>query len=70
MFILHSFCSLIALGWLYAIFRTLRAMKRKRFELHPDSPTAVAGEVVSIVIPARNEENNIQACLLSALRQD
>ena len=70
MFILHSFCSLIVLGWLYAIFRTLRAMKRKRFELCRDSPTAVGGELVSIVIPARNEENNIKACLLSALKQD
>ena len=45
-------------------------MKRKRFELSPSSPAAVAGELVSIVVPARNEENNIRNCLISALQQD
>lgn len=70
MLVLHLSCFLITFGWLYALFRTLRAMVRKRYELHPEGPKANPEIHVSIVIPARNEERNIRACVLSALEQD
>jgi chlorobactene glucosyltransferase len=70
MLFLHILCTLISLGWLYALFRSLRAMRRKRYELDSESPKASVGPLISIVIPARNEERNIEACVLSAIEQD
>ncbi|MAA77947.1 MAG: hypothetical protein CL916_01705 [Deltaproteobacteria bacterium] len=70
MLILHLLCLLITIGWLYAFFRTARAMIRKKYELHPEGPKGDEDISVSIVIPARNEEGNIKACVLSALHQD
>lgn len=70
MFFLHILCFLITMGWLYAFFRTARAMIRKRYELHQEGPKGDMNIIVSIVIPARNEERNIRNCVLSALRQD
>ena len=70
MFFLRAISVLISLGWIYAFFRSIRAMRRKRFELSKNSPKAIVGPCVSIVIPARNEERNIENCVRSALRQD
>ena len=70
MVFLHLFCFLISAGWLYAFFRTIRAMIRKKYELHPEGPKGDPNITVSIVIPARNEERNIRSCVLSALNQD
>jgi chlorobactene glucosyltransferase len=62
--------SLIVLGWSFALFKSLRAIKRKKWELGPDSNPADETVSVSIVIPARNEERGIQRCILSAREQD
>ena len=70
MFLLRIIGVLISLGWIYAFFRSIRAMQRKKFELSKNAPKAILGPCVSIVIPARNEERNIEQCVRSALAQD
>ena len=70
MLLFHLICSVITIGWLYAFFRTIRAMIRKKYELHPHGPKGDEKISVSIIIPARNEERNIRSCVLSALQQE
>ena len=43
---------------------------KRPFRLGPDSPNLTTPVSASIVIPARNEANNIEACLLSCVAQD
>ena len=70
MLLFHLLCSLITIGWLYAFFRTIRAMIRKKYELSPKGPRGNEKTSISIIIPARNEERNIRSCVLSALQQE
>ena len=60
----------IVLGWVLAFVKGVRAHYKRRWVLDTSSDKAPDGLPVSIVIPARNEERGIGACVLSALSQD
>lgn len=60
----------IFLGWFIAFIKGIRAHINRRWVLDPSFAKAPDGLPVSIVIPARNEERGIGACVLSALSQD
>lgn len=61
---------LVTLGWSYAILKGLRAWNSRKWVLGPDAPAGNPQTTVSIVIPARNEEGSLDACLASAKNQD
>jgi chlorobactene glucosyltransferase len=61
---------LVVIGWSLALIRIMLNWWRPRWTLRPVDPAAAADVSVSIVIPARNEEDNIGACLDTALAQD
>ena len=56
MIVFHGFLGLVAAGWCYALFKSLRAGRRKSFLLETSSNPPQLNELVSIVIPARNEQ--------------
>ncbi len=60
----------IFLGWFTAFVKGIRAHLRRRWVLDATGSKAPAGLTVSILIPARNEERGIEACVRSALEQD
>lgn len=60
----------IFLGWFAAFVKGIRAHLKRRWVLDASHPAAPAGLLVSIVIPARNEERGIRDCVVSALSQD
>lgn len=60
----------ILLGWVLALVKGIRAFVKQRWVLNGTFASAPAGLPVSILIPARNEERGIEACVLSALQQD
>jgi len=61
---------LVVLGWSLAIVRIIVNWQRPRWALGPDDTPAAPDVPVSIVIPARDEEGNIGACLDTAAAQD
>ena len=61
---------LVTLGWSYAIFKGLRAWNSKKWVLGKEAPSGPKDVAVSIVIPARNEEGSLDACLETARLQD
>lgn len=67
---LRILLGLTALGWTLAILRILANWRRPRWHLGPEDPPAEPGVAVSVIIPARNEEANIGACLESVSAQD
>ena len=69
MIVFHGFLGLVAAGWCYALFKSLRAGRRKSFLLETSSNPPQLNELVSIVIPARNEQENIAQCISSAMSQ-
>ncbi len=62
--------SLIFFGWFVAFVKGIRAHLKRRWVLDADYEKVPSGLPVSIVIPARNEERSIEACVRSALAQD
>lgn len=70
MWILRTVFGLVALGWVLAIVRIVRQWHRPRWVLRPSDPAAESGVSVSVVIPARNERDNIGACLDTVAAQD
>lgn len=60
----------VVVGWALALLRILLNWWRPRWTLGASDPAAEPSVSVSIVIPARNEEANIGACLDTALAQD
>ena len=60
----------IFLGWFAAFVKGIRAHLKRRWVLDASHPTAPTELLVSIVIPARNEERGIRECVVSALNQD
>jgi chlorobactene glucosyltransferase len=61
---------LISLGWLSALVRSLRASRKPKFNLSPSDDACSPDLSISVIVPARNEASNIEACLRSALAQD
>ena len=62
--------SCIFLGWFLAFVKGIRAHYKRRWVLDSSFDSAPEGLPVSIIIPARNEERGIGACVTSALSQD
>ena len=61
---------LILLGWAGALYKSLRAIKKRKWILDRSSPPPTEDVSLSIIIPARNEEKGIDRCVLSARDQD
>lgn len=68
--IARLYLGLIALGWLIALLKGIRAAKKKKWVLEKTARKAPASISISIVIPARNEERGVGRCLQSARDQD
>ena len=65
-----GWCGLVALAWLGGLIRAIRSAHDPRYRVGPEGPAAAGDVPVSIVIPARNEEAVIEACVAGALAQD
>ena len=65
-----GWCGLVALAWFGGLVRAVRSAHDPRYRVGPEGPTAAGDVPVSIVIPARNEEAVIEACVAGALAQD
>ena len=62
---IELFITIIILVLLFNFFNNMKVLsKPKRKRLSEDTP------LISILVPARNEEDNIEPCLLSLLHQD
>ncbi len=66
----HVLFGFIALGWSYAFLRTVRAFRKRKWELSPKDKKSTSHDLVSIIIPARNEEYGIHRAVVTALEQD
>lgn len=62
--ILELELSLVLILYLFQVIRSLLSLRRLRDEIHEN-----ASPFVSVVVAARNEEDNIAACLQSVLHQ-
>jgi chlorobactene glucosyltransferase len=60
----------LGLFWISALIRGIRSKRDDRFRADPDTPGANPLTSVGVVVPARNEERNIGACVDSVLGQD
>ncbi|MCB9745712.1 MAG: glycosyltransferase [Alphaproteobacteria bacterium] len=67
---LRALLSLVILGWALTLLRVLTRRSDPRWGLTPEDPPAEPSLRISIVIPARNEEENLGPCLDAALAQD
>lgn len=65
------FLAFIALvwGWAYRIFRLQQSLNMTPF-INPGTRPESHAEKISVVIPMKNEETNVQACLEALLKQD
>jgi len=64
---------LVALAWLVVFIVTLHGLRQQRFLLPTTNSRLTASDapLVSILVPARNEENRVLAdCIRSILAQD
>ncbi|MEL6344060.1 MAG: glycosyltransferase family 2 protein [Myxococcota bacterium] len=68
--LLRVLFGLVALGWLAALTRIITNRLRPRWQLSPDDPPAPEDVTVSVIIPARDEEDNLGACLDTVRAQD
>jgi len=62
--------ALVVLGWLAAVAKVARRRRNPVFVLGPGAPQAPSEVRVSVVIPMRNEGENVQGCLDAVLAQD
>ena len=62
--------SLVALGWVLTIVKIIARWIKPRWQLLPSDPPADPAITASVVIPARNEGNNIGPCLDTVRAQD
>lgn len=67
---LHLLFGFIALLWGLGMLKILGAQRDPRFRVTSDDPGPPDQPRVTVVIPARNEVGNIEACVRSALAQD
>lgn len=62
---------LIALAWLYKFVEAARGLRTVPNLLTPECDTSPAGNpMLTVIVPARNEAEDIAGCLESLLRQD
>ncbi|MCP4804705.1 MAG: glycosyltransferase [Proteobacteria bacterium] len=67
---LRALLGLVVLGWLLALLKVWGRRRNPRWNLGPSDAPLSPDVKVSVVIPARNEEANIGACLDAVLAQD
>lgn len=60
----------LALFWISALVRAIRSKADDRYRAEPFSPGPDGDPLIGVVVPARNEERNIGACVDSVLAQD
>jgi chlorobactene glucosyltransferase len=60
----------LVLFWVGALVRAIKAKQDERFRITADSPGPSSKVSVGIVVPARNEVNNIGPCVDAILAQD
>ncbi len=65
-----ALCIGVALFWWAAALVSFLKAKDTRFRIHPSSEDGLFEAVVSVVVPARNEEANIAECVDAILRQN
>jgi chlorobactene glucosyltransferase len=70
MLLLKAFLALITLGWALALAKVVGRKLNPRWALVPEDPACGPDLKVSVIIPARNEEAHIGACVASVLAQD
>jgi len=69
--LLRGLLVLVVLNWVGLALRTWKGRKDRRFHLYPDDePLPSPAPGVSVVIPARDEVDNIGPCLDAVLAQD
>lgn len=62
--------ALVGLGWTLTALDVAAKRKKGSWRVGPDSPGPEGRPSLAIVIPARNEEGSIRACVEAALAQD
>jgi chlorobactene glucosyltransferase len=60
----------LVLFWVGALVRAIKAKQDERFRITADSPGPSSKVSVGVVVPARNEVNNIGLCVDAILAQD
>lgn len=66
----HLLFGSIALLWALGMLKILGAQRDPRFRVTNEDPGPPTPTRVTVVVPARNEVGNIEACVRSALAQD
>ena len=62
--------TLIGLVWSLILVKAVRDSRRRKWALLQEDPACPPAVTVSVVIPARNEENNIERAVRAVLSQD
>lgn len=68
--LLRALLALVLLGWVTTLLRVLRRRANPKWGIGPEDPPADPSILVSIVVPARDEEANLGPCLDTVLAQD
>lgn len=68
--VVRVFLGLAVLGWLSSMVRIERRKRDRKWALGPDDIRLDPGHRVSVLVPARNEVSNIEACVRSILAQE
>lgn len=63
-------CALVATFWLSVALKVRRSRAEDRWRLGPDAPLVLPLPRLVVVVPARNEASNIQACIAAVKRSD
>jgi chlorobactene glucosyltransferase len=66
----RGFLGLAALGWLSSLVKIELRKRDRKWALGPEDLALESGHTVSVLVPARNEVHNIQACVRSILAQE
>lgn len=67
--VINAFCILTGIVWIWRSWQLLKTLRRAPVII-PNAEAPKPSEKVSILVPAKNEENNIEACILKLLNQD
>jgi glycosyltransferase involved in cell wall biosynthesis len=60
----------VTVAWLLGLVRAIRAVHDPRYRVGPADEAAPADVAVSVIVPARDEASEIEACVRSAFEQD
>lgn len=66
----HGFLGFVGLFWAGALARAVKTRGTGRFRVRPEDPGPTHPARLAVVIPARNEVDNIGPCVASVLAQD